>query len=114
MATVFGSALAFFLFLPVFAILGILYFAFPRQPRGATRVLTDIAALVACAAISLAAMRAGFRLGTDIAGPIWKQILATLFAYASFLASMGLALGLRAMWFRRRTRTPSRVANASR
>ena len=101
MQTVFGATLAFFLFLPVFAILGALYCAFPRQPRGAARLAADLAVLVTAAAISLFAMRWGFALALGVAGPIWKQILATLFAYAAFLASMGLALALRAAWFRR-------------
>lgn len=104
MQTVFGATLAFFLFLPVFAILGVLYCTFPRQPRGAARRVADLTALVACAAISLVAMKWGFGLALGVAGPIWKQIVATLFAYAAFLASLGLALGIRALWFRRRTR----------
>jgi hypothetical protein len=104
METVFGATLAFFLFLPVFAILGVLYCAFPRKPRGAARLLTDLAALLLAAAISLFAMRWGFALALGVAGPIWKQILATLLAYAAFLASMGVALVLRAAWFRRSAR----------
>ena len=105
MQTVFGATLAFFLFLPVFAILGVLYCAYPRTPRGAARWLTDLAALVAAAAISLAVMRWGFSLATGVAGPIWKQIVATLLAYAAFLASMGVALALRTAWLRRRAKT---------
>ena len=104
MQTVFGATLAFFLFLPVFAILGALYCAFPRKPRGAARLLTDLAALIVAAAISLFAMHWGFALALGVAGPIWKQILATLFAYAAFLASIGVAIALRAAWFRRNTR----------
>ena len=104
MQTVFGATLAFFLFLPVFAILGALYCAFPRKPRDAARLLTDLAALIVAAAISLFAMRWGFALALGVAGPIWKQILATLFAYAAFLASIGVAIALRAAWFRRNTR----------
>jgi hypothetical protein len=102
MQTVFGATLAFFLFLPVFALLGALYCAFPRRPRGAARLAADLAALLAAAAISLFAMRWGFALALGVAGPIWKQILATLFAYAAFLASIGVALVVRAAWFRRR------------
>jgi hypothetical protein len=104
MQTVFGATLAFFLFLPVFAILGVLYCAFPKQPRGAARLLADLAALAACAAISLFAMKWGFALALGVAGPIWKQIVATLFAYAAFLGSLGAALTLRTLWFRRRSR----------
>lgn len=105
MQTVFGATLAFFLFLPVFAILGVLYCAFPRQPRGAARLVADLAALVACAAISLFAMKWGFALALGVAGPIWKQIVATLLAYAAFLASLGAALALRTLWFRRAARS---------
>ena len=105
MQTVFGATLAFFLFLPVFAILGVLYCAYPRQPRGVARVIADLVALVACAAISLVAMRWGFALALGVAGPIWKQIVATLLAYAAFLASLGLALIVRAAWSRRHART---------
>jgi hypothetical protein len=104
MQTVFGATLAFFLFLPVFAILGALYCMFPRTPRSTARLLMDLAALIAAAAISLCAMRWGFLLATGVAGPIWKQILATLLAYAAFLASIGVALALRAAWFRRSAR----------
>jgi predicted MFS family arabinose efflux permease len=102
MATVSGSGLAFFLFLPVFAILGVLYVAYPRQPRGGARLVADLGALVVAAALSVVAMRAGFAFGAGIGGPIWKQILATLFAYGAFLASLGVALVLRSAWLRRR------------
>ncbi|HEY0181109.1 MAG TPA: hypothetical protein VGC30_15955 [Dokdonella sp.] len=98
------SSLAFVLFLPVFAIIGALYCAFPRRPRGALRLLADVAVLLAAAALSVAAMRAGFRAAAGVGGALWKQIVATLAAYGVFLAVVAAALPLRAIWLRRHAR----------
>jgi hypothetical protein len=69
--------LSLLLFLPWFVLLGTLYWLFPRQPRGTARRLFDGAALV------LAFV------------PIWRQVLAVLYAYGAFLAVMVAALLLR-------------------
>jgi hypothetical protein len=95
------SVLAFFLFLPVFCIIGALYCLYPRTPRGALRLLADLATLVIAAVLSLLAMRWGFHAATGVAGHLWKQIIATLLAYAAFLATLCVALPLRAAWLRR-------------
>ena len=97
----FETGLAFILFLPVFCIIGALYCAFPRQPRSATRRLCDLLALIVAAALSVLAMRWGFHAAVGVAGPLWKQIVATLLAYGVFLAVVCLALPIRAVWFRR-------------
>ena len=102
------SGLAFILFFPVFVLIGILYAVFPRRPRGPARLLADIAVLIVAAALGFFAMRWGFRLATGVGGAIWKQILAALFAYGAFLAAIGIALPLRALWVR-----ASREAGAS-
>lgn len=93
--------LAFVLFFPVFCIIGVLYCAFPRRPRGARRLLADLAVLALAALLSVLAMRWGFRAASGIASPIWKQIVATLLAYGAFLAVICIALPLRSAWFRR-------------
>lgn len=100
MNTLFESGLAFLLFLPSFAIMGALYWWFPRRPRNASRRIADaLAVLVACGA-SIVAMRWGFaNAGGD--GRIWPQVLATLLAYGVFLAVLGLAIPVRARWLRR-------------
>lgn len=95
------SALAFVLFFPVFVLIGIVYTTFPRQPRGAVRVAADLGVLILAAALSLAAMRWGFRTATGAGGAIWPQVLAALFAYGAFLATIVIALPLRALWLRR-------------
>lgn len=98
----FETALSFILFLPTFAIVGALYCAYPRAPRGVPRLLADLAVLALAGVLSVLAMRWGFRAGTGTAGALWKQIVATLSAYGAFLAVFCLAFPLRARWLRRR------------
>jgi len=99
------TGLAFILFLPVFAIIGALYCLFPRQPRGAARLLGDLAVLLLAAVLSVFAMRWGFHAAAGVAGALWKQIVATLLAYGAFLAIVCIALPLRAWWWRRGKRS---------
>jgi TRAP-type C4-dicarboxylate transport system permease small subunit len=99
------TALAFILFLPVFAIIGALYSLFPRNPRGIARRLGDLAVLMLATVLSVFAMRWGFHAAAGVAGALWKQIVATLLAYGVFLAVVCLALPLRAWWWRRGKRS---------
>lgn len=101
MHSFFESDLSFLLFLPTFAIIGALYCAFPRSPRNALRWLADIAVVIAAAALSIAAMRWGFRASIGSGGALWKQIVATLLAYGVFLGVLAVALPLRAWWLRK-------------
>jgi hypothetical protein len=87
--------LAFILFFPWFAILGTLFWLFPRAPRGAARRVFDLATLAAAAGLSVWAMRWGFLNADPHAGNMWRQILATLTAYGMFLAVLAVALPLR-------------------
>jgi hypothetical protein len=102
MQTVYGASLAFFLFLPVFAILGVLYCAYPRTPRGFARFFADIAVLVVAALLSVAAMRAAFAAANGVGGAIWKQVVAALIAYGTFLVVVIVAAIVRAKIFARR------------
>ena len=101
MNTFFETGLSFLLFLPTFAIVGALYCAYPRTPRGARRWLADLAVLAVAGALSIAAMRWGFRAGSGTGGALWRQVVATLLAYGAFLGVFCLALPLRAAWLRR-------------
>ena len=89
--------LSLLLFLPWFVLLGTLYWLFPRQPRGAARRLFDGAALVLAFVLSILAMLWGHHIGVvqNDAGPIWRQVLAVLYAYGAFLAVMVAAVLLR-------------------
>lgn len=93
--------LAFILFFPWFAILGGLYWFFPREPRGAGRRVFDAVSLLAAAALSIWAMRWGYLNADPNAGNIWRQVLATLTAYGMFLAVLAIALPARRFLLRR-------------
>lgn len=88
------------LFLPWFAILGALYWIFPREPRTAGRRRFDVAVLIVSALASFAAMRWGFIAGADSGGPIWKQVLSTLTTYGAFLGVLTVAAIARGRLFR--------------
>jgi hypothetical protein len=92
--------LTLILFLPWFAILSLLYWWFPRQPRDARRVSFDVLAL----ALALAAFLASVYWAQGYAdagyGRLWQQILATAVGYGVFLGMLLLAFLLRRRWLR--------------
>jgi hypothetical protein len=89
--------LTLILFLPWFAVLGGLYWLFPRQPRPRGRRLFDAAVLALSLLLSIAAMFWGFAQGAadTHAGPIWRHVLAVLYAYGAFLAVLCVAITVR-------------------
>ena len=94
--------LTLILFLPWFLILAVLFWVWPRQPRGLARRLYDLVAI----ALSLAAFVASLYWLQDTAAPehgrMWRHILATAAGYGVFLAAMLVAFLLRMLLFRRR------------
>lgn len=92
--------LTLILFLPWFAILGALYWIYPRKPRHAARLGFDLAALVLALLASWFAMRWGIVNADPQAGAIWKQVLACLTAYGAFLVVLGIAAWLRSILLR--------------
>lgn len=93
--------LALILFLPWYAILGGLYWFYPRQPRTQARWWYDVAALAVTTLVSVASMHWCFRNADVSVGPMWKQILATSVSYGVFLAAMTAAFyGRRAIVIR--------------
>jgi len=93
--------LSLILFLPTFLVMGALFLMFPRQTLGPQRRRFDLIVLAIALAISIAAMLWGYRHSAPTAGPIWKQVLAALMAYGSFILTGAIALLLRARLFRR-------------
>ncbi|WP_024868721.1 hypothetical protein [Pseudoxanthomonas suwonensis] len=89
--------LSLLLFLPWFALLGALYWFYPRTPRPAARRVYDGVVLVVALLLSIAGMHWGYDIGAADArsGPIWRQVLAVLYAYGAFLAVLALAIPLR-------------------
>lgn len=96
--------LALILFLPWFAILGVLYWFYPRtMEKTPARRRFDLVALVLAFTAAFLAGRWGFATAaTGIeAGPIWRQVLASLLAYKAFLLVVGIAWAWRGQRFRR-------------
>lgn len=94
--------LTLILFLPWFAILGTLYWLFPRRPRGVARVLYDLATLALSVVVFLWSVHWSMANADTQYGKLWPQILATALGYGVFLAALGLAFALRWVLFRRR------------
>lgn len=93
--------LALILFLPWYLILAWVYWAYPRQPRTATRRMFDLASLAATVAASAASMHWSFLMGAadTSTGPIWRQVLATSVSYGVFLAVLTAAFFVRRRLF---------------
>ncbi|MGO4222776.1 hypothetical protein AB4Y64_13105 [Lysobacter sp. TAF61] len=93
--------LALILFLPWFAILGVLYWLFPRQPRHAARKLYDTVALLLAVTAFLLSIYWSHDHADPVYGRMWQQILATALGYGVFLAVLTVAFVVRNVWFRR-------------
>lgn len=97
--------LALILFLPWFAILGTLYWYYPRTlERSPARRRFDVAVLCAAFVASFIAGRWGFSIASTTieAGPIWRQVLASLLAYKAFLVVLACGWTWRGFRFRLR------------
>jgi hypothetical protein len=95
------SFLALILFAPWFAILGGVYWAFPRSHLvSPARRRFDVGVLLAALVASAAAMLFAYRLPWEDAGPLWPQVVATLAAYHAFLLVLGVGWFLRGRRFR--------------
>lgn len=87
--------LALILFLPWFAILGALFWIYPRTPRTMRRVAFDVASLVLAVAAAAVGMYWSMANADPDAGAIWKQVLASTLSYGLFLLVMTAAILLR-------------------
>ena len=87
--------LALILFLPWYAILAVLYWLYPRKPRGLVRIGYDLVALGLATAATVASMHWSMVTADLRYGALWPQILATSVSYGVFLAVLTLAFFLR-------------------
>lgn len=92
--------LSVILFFPWFVVVGACFMLFPRQPGGIVRRLFELTALVAALMASIWAMLWGIAAADPNAGAIWKQVLATLLAYGTFLGALLLAWPVRGLLLR--------------
>ncbi len=96
--------LALILFLPWFIIIAVLYWVYPRTlEKTPARRRFDLAMLALAFVAAFVAGRWGFAIAARgiEAGPIWRQVLASLLAYKAFLVVIAVAWGWRGMRFRR-------------
>ncbi|MGQ4661099.1 hypothetical protein [Lysobacter sp. F6437] len=105
--------LALILFLPWYAILAVLFWLFPRQPRTFARKAFDSASLVLATALSAWSMYWSMDTADPQHGHMWGQILATSLSYGVFLAAMAAAMLLRWRWLRGRTAVGAHSPQAS-
>ena len=94
------SFLALVLFAPWFALLGAVYWAFPRSHVvNAVRRRFDVAVLAIALAASIGAMLVAYSLPWDGTGKLWPQVVATLAAYHAFLGVLAVGWFLRGRRF---------------
>jgi len=98
--------LAMILFAPWFAVLSVLFWRYPRQPRGLPRLAFDSIALATATGAAFAGMYWGMAHADAGYGPMWKQVFATSLAYGLYLGVMAVALVVRMRWLAR-TALPS-------
>lgn len=94
--------LTLILFLPWFVILTVLFWKFPREPKGVARRAYDVIALVVALGLFLASVYWAQAYADPAEGKMWKQILATALGYAVYLGAMTIAFLARWLWLRRR------------
>lgn len=90
--------LALILFIPWFSILAVLFWLFPRLPRGPARAAFDGTSLLLAVAAAAIGMHWSVANADPQFGPMWQQVLATSVAYGLFLLVMTLALSVRRTW----------------
>jgi len=93
--------LALILFLPWFTILAVLFWKFPRAPRGLGRTLFDSASLLLAMAAAAGGMYWSMANADPTFGHMWQQVLATSVSYGLFLLVVTVALVVRWRWLRR-------------
>jgi hypothetical protein len=92
--------LSLILFLPWFAILGALFWCYPRQPRDTARRVFDALSLSFALLAFLASIYWSFDNADPHYGKMWPQVLATALGYGVFLTAMSLAFFIRRRWLR--------------
>ena len=92
--------LALILFLPWFTILAVLFWKFPRAPRGWARTLFDSTSLLLAVVAAAVGMYWSMANADPTFGHMWQQVLATSVSYGLFLLVVTVALLVRGRWLR--------------
>lgn len=96
------AVLPLVLFAPWFAILGALFWLYPRAPRDAARRRFDACALLAALVGFFVVMRVVMEGADRSRGGLWPQVVSSSAAYGVFLAILALAFVVRHLWLRSR------------
>lgn len=91
------------LFLPWLAVLGGLFWYYPRTPRDAARRRFDALSLILSLGAFVLSVHWAYGSADVRHGHLWPQIFATAVSYGVFLAVLGSAFALRRRWLLRRT-----------
>ena len=102
--------LALILFLPWFTILAVLFWKFPRAPRGWARTLFDSTSLLLAVVAAAVGMYWSMANADPTFGHMWQQVLATSVSYGLFLLVITVALVVRWRWLRARALPSSSTA----
>lgn len=95
------SFLALVLFAPWFALLGWVYWTFPRaHVVSPARRRFDVAVLAFALVATIAAMLFAYRMPWVDTGSLWPQVIATLAAYHAFLLVLAVGWFLRGRRYR--------------
>ena len=105
--------LALILFLPWFTILAVLFWKFPRAPRGWQRTLFDSMSLLLAMAAAAGGMYWSMKNADPTFGHMWQQVLATSVSYGLFLLVVTLALIVRWRWLRGFSSSTTAPANGA-
>ena len=92
--------LALILFVPWFAILAVLFWLYPQQPRSLQRTVFDSVSLVSATVLAAWGMHWSMENADPRFGHMWQQVLATTVSYGVFLGVMTLAMVVRWRWLR--------------
>lgn len=87
--------LAMILFLPWFAILGGLFWVYPRLPRTRARNVFDIASLLVATVAAVIGTWWSYWNADLSVSAIWRQVLASSISYGLFLGVMTIAIWVR-------------------
>ena len=101
--------LALILFVPWFGILAVLFWLFPRRPRGAARNAVDAGSLLLATLAAWWGIDWSFANADPRFGKMWQQVLATSVSYGLFLLVLAAAWLARRAWLARalpEARTP--------
>ena len=105
--------LALILFLPWFTILAVLFWVYPRRPRGLARTLFDSPSLLLALVAAAIGMYWSMANADPTFGHMWQQVLATSVSYGLFLLVVTVALVVRWRWLRTLPSSSTAAATAT-